>query len=377
MAVQWRTLKENAVELEGSMLAPGGTDFSSFHSTMQETNSDNEYNTASETGGSKGLHHPQPQLPVNGVTLHFPNQGNSTRGFHLPPIIAPPMTFDTTWQLSPATAQMAYDMVFNRQPSPSANAMRPQVMRMQDGLGQLTSLTTNGDEGAFQQVARSTDLLVQPPHLMDSLNRNPVSAPLTVNLTSGSDVNAPIDVNMQPPQRDEGDSAGQSEEFDDDDVKPSVSGRKRDAQGGGEESVTGRKKLKLSKEQAELLEKAFRENNTLNPAAKSTLATKLNLRARQVEVWFQNRRARTKLKQTEVDCEVLKRCCETLTEENRRLQKELSELRASQGQSGLQEFLGHMPAATLSMCPSCERLTALDPVRGSVIINRGNNQYER
>lgn len=86
---------------------------------------------------------------------------------------------------------------------------------------------------------------------------------------------------------------------------------------------------------------------------------------------------RTKLKQTEVDCEVLKRCCETLTEENRRLQKELSELRASQGQSGLQEFLGHMPAATLSMCPSCERLTAIDPVRGSVIINRGNNQYER
>lgn len=106
---------------------------------------------------------------------------------------------------------------------------------------------------------------MQAPHLLESLNRNAVSAPLTVNLASGSDVNAPIDVNLHPPQRDEGDSAGQSEDFDDDDVKPSVSGRKREAQGGGEESVTGRKKLKLSKEQAELLEKAFRENNTLNP----------------------------------------------------------------------------------------------------------------
>jgi homeobox-leucine zipper protein len=37
---------------------------------------------------------------------------------------------------------------------------------------------------------------------------------------------------------------------------------------------------------------------------------------------------RTKLKQTEVDCELLKRCCESLSEENRRLQRELQELRA-------------------------------------------------
>ena len=34
------------------------------------------------------------------------------------------------------------------------------------------------------------------------------------------------------------------------------------------------------------------------------------------------------MKQTEVDCDFLKRCCENLTEENRRLQKEVQELRA-------------------------------------------------
>lgn len=63
------------------------------------------------------------------------------------------------------------------------------------------------------------------------------------------------------------------------------------------------------------------------------------------KLWF----CRTKLKQTEVDCELLKRCCETLTEENRRLHRELQQLRAHPA-----AFF--MPAAALSICPSCQRL---------------------
>jgi homeobox-leucine zipper protein len=62
---------------------------------------------------------------------------------------------------------------------------------------------------------------------------------------------------------------------------------------------------------------------------------------------------RTKLKQTEVDCEYLKKCCETLTEENRRLQKELQELRALKTS---QPFYMQLPATTLTMCPSCEKV---------------------
>ncbi|KAK0583878.1 hypothetical protein LWI29_004409 [Acer saccharum] len=137
-----------------------------------------------------------------------------------------------------------------------------------------------------------------------------------------------------------------------------------------EENGLTRKKLRLSKEQSAFLEESFKEHNTLNPKQKLALAKQLNLRPRQVEVWFQNRRARndhdlmenienknkndrTKLKQTEVDCEYLKRCCETLTEENRRLQKELQELRALKTS---QPFYMQLPATTLTMCPSCERV---------------------
>ncbi|CAI9103211.1 OLC1v1001659C1 [Oldenlandia corymbosa var. corymbosa] len=120
-----------------------------------------------------------------------------------------------------------------------------------------------------------------------------------------------------------------------------------------ENGPNGRKKLRLSKEQSAYLEESFKEHNTLNPKQKLALAKQLNLRPRQVEVWFQNRRARTKLKQTEVDCEYLKRCCETLTEENRRLHKELAELRALKSSN---PFYMQLPATTLTMCPSCERV---------------------
>ncbi|KAF9597268.1 hypothetical protein IFM89_016409 [Coptis chinensis] len=185
-----------------------------------------------------------------------------------------------------------------------------------------------------------------------------------------------FDVNMFPSTEDVEDGAAVSSPNStvssfqiDFNIYKSGSGNKRDSETAGlndvdaertssrasddDENGSSRKKLRLSKEQSAYLEDSFKEHNTLNPKQKLALAKQLSLRPRQVEVWFQNRRARTKLKQTEVDCEYLKRCCDTLNEENRRLQKEISELRALKTSH---PFYMQLPATTLTMCPSCERV---------------------
>ncbi|CAN4121687.1 unnamed protein product [Withania somnifera] len=93
---------------------------------------------------------------------------------------------------------------------------------------------------------------------------------------------------------------------------------------------------------------------------KEALAMQLELKPRQVEVWFQNRRARSKLKQTEMECEYLKRWFGSLTEQNRRLKEEVEELRAMK--VGPPKVLSPhtyqpLPASTLTMCPHCECVT--------------------
>ncbi|RLN24764.1 homeobox-leucine zipper protein HOX3-like [Panicum miliaceum] len=170
------------------------------------------------------------------------------------------------------------------------------------------------------------------------------------NAGSGSG-NAMRDLDMNQPA-----SGGEEEEFPMGSVEEDE--EERGAGAGGPHRP---KKLRLSKEQSRLLEESFRLNHTLTPKQKEALAVKLKLRPRQVEVWFQNRRARTKLKQTELECEYLKRCFGSLTEENRRLQREVEELRAMRvaPPTVLSPHTRQpLPASALTMCPRCERITA-------------------
>lgn len=71
-----------------------------------------------------------------------------------------------------------------------------------------------------------------------------------------------------------------------------------------------------------------------------------------IHVWC----GRTKLKQTEVNCEILKKCCESLTEENKMLKKELEDLKSMK--TALQgPLFMQLPVPTLTICPSCQRIS--------------------
>ncbi|KAJ6312667.1 hypothetical protein OIU77_014229 [Salix suchowensis] len=77
--------------------------------------------------------------------------------------------------------------------------------------------------------------------------------------------------------------------------------------------------------------------------------------------------SRSKLKQTEMECEYLKRWFGSLTEQNRRLQREVEELRALKvdpptviSPHGCEP----LPASTLTMCPRCERVTTTGTDKG-------------
>eukprot|EP00898_Chlorokybus_atmophyticus_P006610 jgi/Chlat1/6950/Chrsp52S06623 len=109
--------------------------------------------------------------------------------------------------------------------------------------------------------------------------------------------------------------------------------RKRE---GTSEVVSGNKapgkKLQLEKEKLQILEEAFNVQSTPTPERKQELARQLGLLPRQVEVWFQNRRARTLIKQRAQNWEALRKWCDMLTEENCRLRRQVQELRKEQSQ---------------------------------------------
>nr|XP_009767818.1 PREDICTED: homeobox-leucine zipper protein HAT9-like [Nicotiana sylvestris] len=136
-----------------------------------------------------------------------------------------------------------------------------------------------------------------------------------------------------------------------------------------------RKKLRLTKEQSTLLEESFKRHTTLAMGQKQELAAKLKLKPRQVEVWFQNRRARTKLKQTEVDCEFLKKCCQNLNDENSRLKKELQELRSIKIDQWASPFHLRLPKIrTIALCPSCQKTENIKSEQKHCDLDCGNQK---
>jgi homeobox-leucine zipper protein len=81
-------------------------------------------------------------------------------------------------------------------------------------------------------------------------------------------------------------------------------------------------------EQVKTLEKNFELGNKLEPERKMQLARALGLQPRQIAIWFQNRRARWKTKQLEIDYDLLKRQFDAVKAENNALQTQNQRLHA-------------------------------------------------
>ncbi|CAN6290334.1 unnamed protein product [Urochloa humidicola] len=93
-----------------------------------------------------------------------------------------------------------------------------------------------------------------------------------------------------------------------------------DGEGGGDEQS---KKRRLSDEQARFLELSFRKERKLETPRKVQLAAELGLDAKQVAVWFQNRRARHKSKLMEEEFSKLRAAHDAAVLQNCHLETEL------------------------------------------------------
>ena len=98
----------------------------------------------------------------------------------------------------------------------------------------------------------------------------------------------------------------------------------RPAADGGEGGDEQAKKRRLSDEQARFLELSFRKERKLETPRKVQLAAELGLDAKQVAVWFQNRRARHKSKLMEEEFSKLRAAHDAVVLQNCHLETEVT-----------------------------------------------------
>ncbi|KAI6687263.1 hypothetical protein NL676_024091 [Syzygium grande] len=84
---------------------------------------------------------------------------------------------------------------------------------------------------------------------------------------------------------------------------------------------------RLSPDQVRLLERSFHSHKKLDPDRKLQLAAELGVPARQVAIWYQNRRARWRTQTIELDCSALKLELDGALAEKRRLERDVASLR--------------------------------------------------
>ncbi|KAK9907855.1 hypothetical protein M0R45_014754 [Rubus argutus] len=86
-------------------------------------------------------------------------------------------------------------------------------------------------------------------------------------------------------------------------------------------------KKRLTQDQVKLLERSFSSNNKLEPDRKLLLSKQLGIPARQVAIWYQNKRARWKTQSLELGYNAIQVKLETALAEKRKLEKDVERLR--------------------------------------------------
>ncbi|OIT00364.1 homeobox-leucine zipper protein athb-52 [Nicotiana attenuata] len=92
-------------------------------------------------------------------------------------------------------------------------------------------------------------------------------------------------------------------------------------------SLPNHNKKRLNQEQIKLLESSFDSTKKLEPEKKLQLAKELGVPPRQISIWYQNRRARWKNQNLEIDYNALQLKLETALSEKLQLEKETERLR--------------------------------------------------
>ncbi|XP_021274505.1 homeobox-leucine zipper protein ATHB-40 [Herrania umbratica] len=139
--------------------------------------------------------------------------------------------------------------------------------------------------------------------------------------------------------------------------------RRRKKNKGGENSLAGAKKRKLSQEQVNHLELNFGNEHKLESERKDRLASELGLDPRQVAVWFQNRRARWKNKKLEEEYNRLKTVHEGVVLDKCRLESEVLKLKEQlcEAEKEIQRLTDRVDGVSSNSPSSSMSMEAMDP----------------